>query len=63
MKIQFDLLKELKFQLDSLLPEPPRFGLILGTGLANLSDKLEDKIRIPYNNFKNFSGSYRTFSR
>lgn len=54
MKIQFDLLKELKFQLDSLLPEPPRFGLILGTGLANLSDKLEDKIRIPYNNFKIF---------
>lgn len=52
MDISLELLQSLKDRLDRIIPEEPEFAFVLGTGLSDLSSRLENKIRVPYDKFE-----------
>ena len=43
--------------LDTKIPGKPRFGLITGTGLGNLTDKMDVHGRFPYEEIPHFPRS------
>ena len=39
------------------IDQPPRIGIILGSGLGGIADKIENKVEIPYGEIPNFAQS------
>ncbi|MBW6468497.1 MAG: purine-nucleoside phosphorylase [Coriobacteriia bacterium] len=43
-------------RIQSLAPEPPRVGIVLGSGLSALADAVDDAIEIPYPELASYPG-------
>ncbi|MCK4571723.1 hypothetical protein KAT89_02215, partial [candidate division WOR-3 bacterium] len=53
--LEFEKLsKSKKFILENLNFDKPDVGIILGTGLGGVADKIEDQVEIPYQKILNF---------
>ena len=49
-----DKINESVEYIEALIKNKPKIGLILGSGLGDLADSIEDSIIIPYNSIPNF---------
>jgi len=47
-------MNEATMHIQSLISSQPRIGLILGSGLGELADDIEDAVRIPYESIPHF---------
>ncbi|GBF11555.1 MAG: purine-nucleoside phosphorylase [Tepidibacillus sp.] len=54
MDNKFNKINEAKDYIFSKLKEAPEIGLILGSGLGELADKIENEVKIPYHEIPHF---------
>ncbi len=55
--MEFETIRQSYEYVKNVIPIPPSVGIILGSGLGDIAEKIENKIAIPYNKIPNFSNS------